>query len=90
MLFVLLLLPKVIEAARGPWMAGIQTTGVTSWALRNNSIALVVFGIVGPGMAAAAGAEGLAAAMLLCSLLTAWLLYREASRHLEIRLWDRS
>lgn len=86
LLFAVLLLPKVIDAARGPWTAGIQLAGTTGWALRNNAVALMAFVVVAPGMTVFAGPEGLAAAILLCTVLATVLLYRQANRMLDIRL----
>jgi O-antigen/teichoic acid export membrane protein len=83
-LFALLLANKVLEALRGPWTVGIQASGATGWALRNNAIALGAFAVLAPGMVALGGAQGLAGAILLCTILATWLLYREARQWLFI------
>ena len=81
-LFVLLLWGKWLALVKSPLCCGVQQTGHTGWALRNNALALVVFAPAAWGLVQLpppwGQAHGMAAAMLLATLAPAVLLYRQS------------
>lgn len=81
-LFVLLLWGKWLALIKSPLCCGVQQTGQTGWALRNNTLALAVFVPAAWALVQLpppwGQAHGMAGAMLLASLLPTLLLYRHS------------
>jgi O-antigen/teichoic acid export membrane protein len=88
-LFVCLLAVKWLVVVKAPLTSGVYLRGDTAWATRNNLQSLMIFLLVGPLLATGYDAEGLAAAIVLATLIPAVWLWRESRDLLSQKLVSR-
>lgn len=78
-LFLWLLAGKWLVVVKSPLTSGVYLTGDTGWATRNHVSALGLFLLLGPLLTWWQDAEGLAAAILMATLIPAISLWRQSS-----------
>jgi O-antigen/teichoic acid export membrane protein len=90
LLFVLLLWSKWLVLVKSPLCCGVQQSGQTDWALRNNALALLVFAPAGWLLMRLpppwGQAHGLAVAMLVATLIPTATLYSQSQRSVHQKL----